>query len=29
MLWKFLDGYTEKTGGEVLAIPHTVDEGAR
>jgi hypothetical protein len=22
MLWKFLDGYTEKTGGEVLAIPH-------
>ena len=22
MLWKFLDAYTEKTGGEVLAIPH-------
>jgi len=22
MLWKFLDGYTEKTGGDVLAIPH-------
>jgi hypothetical protein len=22
MLWKFLDGYTDKTGGEVLAIPH-------
>jgi hypothetical protein len=22
MLWKFLDVYTEKTGGEVLAIPH-------
>ena len=22
MLWKFLDNYTEKTGGEVLAIPH-------
>jgi hypothetical protein len=21
-LWKFLDGYQEKTGGEVLAIPH-------
>jgi hypothetical protein len=22
MLWKFLDAYQEKTGGEVLAIPH-------
>ena len=22
MLWKFMDAYTEKTGGEVLAIPH-------
>jgi hypothetical protein len=22
MLWKFLDAYTDKTGGEVLAIPH-------
>ena len=22
MLWKVLDAYTEKTGGEVLAIPH-------
>lgn len=22
MLWKFLDAYTEKTGGEALAIPH-------
>lgn len=22
MLWKFLDAYTEKTGGDVLAIPH-------
>ena len=22
MLWKFLDAYPEKTGGEVLAIPH-------
>ena len=22
MLWKFLDAYTEKSGGEVLAIPH-------
>jgi len=22
MLWKFLDAYIEKTGGEVLAIPH-------
>jgi hypothetical protein len=22
MLWKFLDGYQDKTGGQVLAIPH-------
>ena len=22
MLWKFLDAYTERTGGDVLAIPH-------
>ncbi len=22
MLWKFLDAYTDKTGGDVLAIPH-------